>query len=221
MTFLTILRSRADLATKAPARSFHSAEADPLYGRAADELHGLVACDDGGQAGPMASWGTLTTPTKRKHHIAIRRSEQTYTCIPTRCSCVMFDAAGHPVTTGRLITDRDLEADGKPGTADDTDRGGMHLEGRRPRRATCPDQPDDADVGIWRWSPPTLTATPPPARTAFLRSSRKASMVLLYLDDVLVEATCLPVDLANAVAPVTSSRLISRTTRRRSSCRAC
>ena len=36
-----------------------------------------------------------------------------------------LDADGHPVATGKLITNRDLGADGKFGTADDVEIGGM------------------------------------------------------------------------------------------------
>ena len=36
-----------------------------------------------------------------------------------------LDANGHPVATGKLITNRDLGADGKFGTADDIEIGGM------------------------------------------------------------------------------------------------
>jgi hypothetical protein len=77
---------------------------------------------------------------------------QTYTSHPSHQVFLreyMFDAAGHPVTTGRLITDRDLGADGKFGTADDTDRGGNgHLEGREgPGARHARDQPDGR--GCW------------------------------------------------------------------------
>src|SRR5215212_2679379 len=53
---------------------------------------------------------------------------QTYSSHPSHqvfLRAYEVNAAGDPVATGNLITNRDLGADGKYGTADDTDLGGM------------------------------------------------------------------------------------------------
>ena len=53
---------------------------------------------------------------------------QTYTSTPSHqvfLRAYEFSAAGDPVATGRLITNRDLGADGEFGTADDVELGGM------------------------------------------------------------------------------------------------
>ena len=53
---------------------------------------------------------------------------QTYTSHPSHqvfLRAYKLDAAGHPVATGKLITNRDLGADGRFGTADDHEIGGM------------------------------------------------------------------------------------------------
>ncbi|TWC42821.1 Ca2+-binding RTX toxin-like protein, partial [Pseudomonas sp. SJZ079] len=53
---------------------------------------------------------------------------QTYTSHPSHqvfLRAYEFDAAGHPLATGKLITNRDLGADGHFGTADDVEIGGM------------------------------------------------------------------------------------------------
>ena len=53
---------------------------------------------------------------------------QTYSSHPSHqvfLRAYKLDANGHPVATGKLITNRDLGADGKFGTADDHEIGGM------------------------------------------------------------------------------------------------
>ncbi|MDM0018336.1 peroxidase family protein [Variovorax saccharolyticus] len=53
---------------------------------------------------------------------------QTYTSHPSHqvfLRAYELDGQGHPVSTGKLITNRDLGLDGKFGTADDTEIGGM------------------------------------------------------------------------------------------------
>ena len=57
---------------------------------------------------------------------------QTYTSTPSHqvfLRAYEFNAAGDPVATGRLITNRDLGADGEFGTADDVELGGMSTWG--------------------------------------------------------------------------------------------
>ena len=57
---------------------------------------------------------------------------QTYTSTPSHqvfLRAYEFNAAGDPVATGRLITNRDLGADGQFGTADDVELGGMSTWG--------------------------------------------------------------------------------------------
>ena len=57
---------------------------------------------------------------------------QTYTSHPSHqvfLRAYEFNAAGDPVATGRLITNRDLGADGEFGTADDVELGGMSTWG--------------------------------------------------------------------------------------------
>ena len=57
---------------------------------------------------------------------------QTYTSDPSHqvfLRAYEFNAAGDPVATGRLITNRDLGADGEFGTADDVELGGMSTWG--------------------------------------------------------------------------------------------
>ena len=100
---------------------------------------------------------------------------QTYSSHPSHqvfLRAYELDADGEPVATGKLITNRDLGADGQFGTADDVEIGGMatwavvkaqardmlgiNLDRRR-RRSTC---------RCWR---PTPTATSSRARTASRR----------------------------------------------------
>src|SRR4029077_8520422 len=53
---------------------------------------------------------------------------QTYTSHPSHqvfLRAYELDANGHPVATGKLITNRDLGADAQFGTGDDTEIGGM------------------------------------------------------------------------------------------------
>ena len=57
---------------------------------------------------------------------------QTYTSTPSHqvfLRAYEFNAAGDPVATGKLITNRDLGADGEFGTADDVELGGMSTWG--------------------------------------------------------------------------------------------
>ena len=83
-------------------------------------------------AGPGAD-GILGTADDTVHEAANLTTpfidqNQTYTSHPSHQVFVReyaFNAVGDPVSTGRLITNRDLGADGEFGTGDDTDLGGM------------------------------------------------------------------------------------------------
>ena len=79
-----------------------------------------------------------------------------------------FNAAGDPVATGRLITNRDLGADGEFGTADDVELGGMATWGvvKAQARDLLGIELSDYDVSTCRWSKSIPTATSSPARTA-------------------------------------------------------
>ena len=84
----------------------------------------------------------------------------------------MLNAAGEPVATGKLITNRDLGADGKFGTADDVEIGGMATWAvvKAQARDILGINLTDADVSTCRCSRPTPTATSSRARTASRRS---------------------------------------------------
>ena len=77
---------------------------------------------------------------------------QTYTSHPSHQVFLreyVKDASGHPIATGRLITRHDLGADGKFGTADDVDKGGMATWAtvKAQARDLLGIQLTDADVG--------------------------------------------------------------------------
>ena len=110
---------------------------DPLFDAGADGIAGTA--DDGpnfmlltratNQPGPD---GILGTADDVHEHINTTSpfvdQNQTYTSDPSHqvfLRAYAFNAAGDPVATGKLITNRDLGADGVFGSADDDELGGM------------------------------------------------------------------------------------------------
>ena len=70
---------------------------------------------------------TTCTSTPTRPRRSSTRTRPTPRTRRTRCSCASTssNAAGDPVATGRLLANRNLGADGRFGTADDVDLGGM------------------------------------------------------------------------------------------------
>src|SRR5262249_25854991 len=86
---------------------------------------------------------------------------QTYTSHPSHqvfLRAYQLDPAGHPVATGKLITNRDLGADGRFGTADDVEIGGMATWAgvKAQARGILGSGPTDAHV----FGPPRLAPRP-------------------------------------------------------------
>ena len=85
------------------------------------------------QPGPTASWARQTTSTSTPTSTSpFVDQNQTYTSTPSHqvfLRAYEFNADGDPVATGRLITNRDLGADGIFGNGDDLELGGMSTWG--------------------------------------------------------------------------------------------
>jgi hypothetical protein len=123
---------------------------DPLFDAGADGIAGTA--DDGpnfmlltratNQPGPDGVLGTADDIHENINQTSpFVDQNQTYTSHPSHqvfLRAYAFNAAGDPVATGKLITNRDLGADGVFGTGDDVELGGMSTWGVvRRRRATC------------------------------------------------------------------------------------
>src|SRR5262245_24858382 len=131
---------------------------------------------------------------------------QTYTSHPSHQAFLrayVLDAAGHPVATGELITNRNLGADGHFGTADDVKIGGMATWAvvKAQARDILGINLTDADV----FDVPLLATD---AYGNLIRGPNGFAMVMMKgadhiadtADDVLVEGNPLaPIDLSNAV----------------------
>jgi len=131
---------------------------------------------------------------------------QTYTSHPSHQAFLRayeLDTNGHPIATGKLITNRDLGADHHFGTADDVEIGGMSTWAvvKAQARDILGFNLTDADV----FDVPLLAAD---AYGNLIRGPHGFAMVMMKgadgvadtADDVLVEGNPLaPVDLTNAV----------------------
>ena len=114
---------------------------DPLFDAGADGIAGTA--DDGpnfmlltratNQPGPDGVLGTADDVHEHVNQTSpFVDQNQTYTSHPSHqvfLRAYAFNAAGDPVATGRLITNRDLGADGVFDSADDTELGGMSTWG--------------------------------------------------------------------------------------------
>ena len=129
---------------------------DPLFsaGRARNQLHGRDAGHQCCRARTASSAPPTTSTSSENTTTPFVDQNQTYTSHPSHqvfLRAYELDAAGHPVATGKLITNRDLGADGKFGTADDRrDRRHGDLEGGEGAGARPPRHQSDGRRRVQR-----------------------------------------------------------------------
>ena len=156
---------------------------------------------------PMACSAPPMTSTSRQHHLAVRRPEPDLLLAPFASGVparLCAQRGRRPCRNRQLITNRDLGADGKFGTADDGELGGMATWAvvKAQARDILGINLTDADVN----NVPLLATD---AYGNFIRGANGLPQVVMKgadgiggtADDVLVEGNpAAPISLANAVS---------------------